>query len=428
MASLAHPFALPWRDAVSRYRHARRLLATPGSRRSRIALDWMNFFVADVQTGFGAFVAFYLAGLGWSKTSVGLALGIGGVTGVLAQVPGGAIADALSWKRALAALGIAMIGTAALILALAPNQIMVFVAETLQGMTAGIILPAIAGISLGLVGRRAMSSRTGRNFRFSAAGNALTAAVMGLAAAYFSPSAIFLIAAAFCVPALIAVYFIDPNEIDYARARNAATGKQAGNILRAVDLLKNRKLLLFTGSVVLFQLADASMLPLVGQDVATGDGGSKSLVMSGLIIIPQIVVAILAPWVGYHSEAKGRRPLLLLGFAVEPVRAGLLAFSTSYPILIVAQIINGISGAIITVLTVLVITDLTTGTGRFNLTNGTVGMMSGIAAAASTILTGFIAQQFGREIGFIAIAVIAAAATGLLWVFLSETKPAKYVD
>jgi MFS family permease len=251
---------------------------------------------------------------------------------------------------------------------------------------------------------------------------------MGLAAAYFSPSAIFLIAAAFCVPALIAVYFIDPNEIDYARARNAATGKQAGNILRAVDLLKNRKLLLFTGSVVLFQLADASMLPLVGQDVATGDGGSKSLVMSGLIIIPQIVVAILAPWVGYHSEAKGRRPLLLLGFAVEPVRAGLLAFSTSYPILIVAQIINGISGAIITVLTVLVITDLTTGTGRFNLTNGTVGMMSGIAAAASTILTGFIAQQFGREIGFIAIAVIAAAATGLLWVFLSETKPAKYVD
>lgn len=388
----------------------------------------MNFFVADVQTGFGAFVAFYLAGLGWSKTSVGLALGIGGVTGVLAQVPGGAIADALSWKRALAALGIAMIGTAALILALAPNQIMVFVAETLQGMTAGIILPAIAGISLGLVGRRAMSSRTGRNFRFSAAGNALTAAVMGLAAAYFSPSAIFLIAAAFCVPALIAVYFIDPNEIDYARARNAATGKRAGNILRAVDLLKNRKLLLFTGSVVLFQLADASMLPLVGQDVATGDGGSKSLVMSGLIIIPQIVVAILAPWVGYHSEAKGRRPLLLLGFAVEPVRAGLLAFSTSYPILIVAQIINGISGAIITVLTVLVITDLTTGTGRFNLTNGTVGMMSGIAAAASTILTGFIAQQFGREIGFIAIAVIAAAATGLLWVFLSETKPAKYVD
>jgi MFS family permease len=428
MASLAHPFALPWRDAVSRYRHARRLLATPGSRRSRIALDWMNFFVADVQTGFGAFVAFYLAGLGWSKTSVGLALGIGGVTGVLAQVPGGAIADALSWKRALAALGIAMIGTAALILALAPNQIMVFVAETLQGMTAGIILPAIAGISLGLVGRRAMSSRTGRNFRFSAAGNALTAAVMGLAAAYFSPSAIFLIAAAFCVPALIAVYFIDPNEIDYARARNAATGKQAGNILRAVDLLKNRKLLLFAGSVVLFQLADASMLPLVGQDVATGDGGSKSLVMSGLIIIPQIVVAILAPWAGYHSEAKGRRPLLLLGFAVEPVRAGLLAFSTSYPILIVAQILNGISGAIITVLTVLVITDLTTGTGRFNLTNGTVGMMSGIAAAASTILTGFIAQQFGREIGFIAIAVIAAAATGLLWVFLSETKPAKYVD
>jgi len=131
--------------------------------------------------------------------------------------------------------------------------------------------------------------------------------------------------------------------------------------------------------------------------------------MSGLIIIPQIIVAILAPWVGYHSEARGRRSLLLLGFGLEPVRATLLAFTASYPFAIVAQVLDGISAAIITVLTVLVVTDLTTGTGRFNLARGTVGAMSSIAASVSTIATGFITQHFGHIAGFLFIAAVATA-------------------
>ena len=81
----------------------------------------MNFFLADVQTGFGTFVAFYLARLGWTERSVGIALTVGGLAGVLSQIPGGALADAVPWKRGLIAIGIVMIGAAALILALAPN-------------------------------------------------------------------------------------------------------------------------------------------------------------------------------------------------------------------------------------------------------------------------------------------------------------------
>ncbi len=124
----------------------------------------MNFFIADVQTGFGTFVAFYLARLGWSQESVGMALGVGGIAAVLAQIPGGALADAVSSKRALTAVGILMICGAALILAFVPAPTMVFLAELLHGSTAGLITPAISAISLGLVGRRAMSVRTGRNY------------------------------------------------------------------------------------------------------------------------------------------------------------------------------------------------------------------------------------------------------------------------
>ena len=99
----------------------------------------MNFFIADVQTGFGSFVAFYLAQLGWSPAHIGLALSVGGVAGMISQIPGGALADAVTWKRGLAAAGIIMTGVAALILAFAPDMVSVFIAQVLQGATAGIV-------------------------------------------------------------------------------------------------------------------------------------------------------------------------------------------------------------------------------------------------------------------------------------------------
>ena len=271
------------RAAAGRYLEAKRSLHTPASAQSRRGLDWMNFFIADVQTGFGSFVAFYLAQLGWSPAHIGLALSVGGVAGMISQIPGGALADAVTWKRGLAAAGIIMTGLAALILAFAPDMMSVFIAQVLQGATAGIITPAIGAISLGLVGRSAMSVRTGRNFRYSAFGHALTGALMGVVGAYIAKGAIFIAAAALCIPALIALSFIRSDEIDYARARNAKSekqsdpkgsgGKQAGGkpVVTATSifaLAKNPALVLFTAATVLFQLADTSMLPMMGENLA----------------------------------------------------------------------------------------------------------------------------------------------------------------
>lgn len=415
------------REAVAGYRDAGKSLQCASSQESRRGLDWMNFFIADVQTGFGTYVAFYLAQNGWSESSTGLALTAGGLAGVLSQIPGGALCDALTWKRGLVAVGIITIGAAALILAFSHSFVPVLCAELLHGVTAGIITPAIGAISLGLVGRRAMSMRTGRNYRYAAGGHAVTAGMMGLAGAYYSPGAMFVSAAMLCIPALVALNFIQPDEIDYARARNATTDQRTQKIGRVLDLAKNRPLVLFAAAMMLFQLADASTLPLIGEHIAAAPG-QGSISISILIIVPQIVVAIASPWVGYHSEKNGRRPLLLIGFAIEPIRAALLAFTADYPFLLVAQLLSGITGAIIGVLMVLVITDLTAGSGRFNLAQGVIGAMSGMAASASTLLTGYFFQGFGSWAGFIAIAAIATAATVLIGAFLSETKPAGYSD
>jgi MFS family permease len=348
--------------------------------------------------------------------------------GVISQIPGGALIDALPWKRALAAIGIGMISLAALILAFVPSFSLVFLAELLHGLSSGIVTPAIAAISLGLVGRRAMSARTGRNYRFDAIGNALTAGAMGLAGHYLAKSAIFFASAALCIPALIALSLIRGDEIDYARARNAGLGKQSKSFQRIFDLGKNPRLYIFAACVFLFQVADASMLPLVGQNLAERQHEPTSVLMAGLIVAPQLVVGLLSPWVGHHSERFGRKPLFLLGFGLEVVRALLFAFFTEYWVLVVAQAIGGISAAAVTVLTILVITDLTTGTGRFNLVHGFIGTVIALAAAASMAATGFIFQALGELQGFMILAGVGAIATVLFWIAMPETKPGKYLD
>jgi MFS family permease len=447
------------RAVAGRYREARRGLHAPASARSRRGLDWMNFFIADVQTGFGSFVAFYLAQVGWSPTHIGLALSVGGVAGMLSQIPGGALADAVTWKRGLAGVGIVGTAAAALLLAVSTEAAAVFGAQILQGITAGIITPTIGAISLGLVGRGAMAVRTGRNLRYAAVGHALTGALMGVAGAYIGKSAIFVAAAALCVPALIALGFIRGDEIDYARARNAKNledknlkdksvegkrdqkqtkvkqstlkaggGKPTVSATSVLALAKNPALVLFTGATILFQLADASVLPMMGENLATTRGDHAALWMSGLVVVPQVVVAILAPWVGFHSEKRGRRPLLLAGFALEPLRALLLAATAAYSALVVAQVLSGVTGAIIGVLTVIVVADLTAGTGRFNLAIGVLGALGGVAASVSTTVSGYVFQALGPHLGYVALAVVAALAMAMLWTFLAETKPEKYED
>ena len=298
---------------LGQYLDARKLLRGSISKRSRLGLDWLNFFLADIQTGFGAFVAFYLAELGWPKGQVGLALAAGTIAGLIAHIPGGALVDWAPWKRGLAAIGIAMIAASAIILALAPTFALVFAAEILHGIAGGLITPAIAAISLGLVGRGAMSARTGRNYGFDAAGNALTAGAMGFAGQYIAKGAIFLGAAALCIPALIALSCIRADEIDNARARNAGLGKRASNFQRLFDLGKNAKLYIFAACIFLFQFADASMLPMISENLAQNKNEPTSVLVAGLIIVPQIVAALLSPWVGYHSERFGRKSLLLAG-------------------------------------------------------------------------------------------------------------------
>jgi MFS family permease len=169
-------------------------------------------------------------------------------------------------------------------------------------------------------------------------------------------------------------------------------------------------------------MANASMLPLAGEAFAYSKEALSSLIVSALIMVPQIIVAMMAPWVGRRANTLGRRPLLLVGLAALPIRALVFALTTNPTILIVAQILDGVSGAMLGVLTALIVADLTADTGRFNLVQGFVGTVSGIGASLSTTLSGLVVGSLGRAAGFLGIAVVAFAAA-LLCLLMPETNP-----
>ncbi len=397
------------------------------SARSQRALDWLNFFVADVQTGFGPFVAVYLTEAAWTQADIGAVLSVGTIVVMLAQMPIGALIDAAPSKRAVAGTALVGIGFSALLFAAWPIFPVVLLARVVHGLASCALGPAIAAISLGLVGHRAAGERLGRNASFASIGTGIAAAVMGALGHYVSSGSVFLLAAVLGLPALWMLILIRTAEIDPVTASGGVPpASRAQGAERAVPLRRlaeNRGLLVFAGAVLLFQLANAAMLPIVGGAVTKRSADWATVLIAACIVVPQLVVALFSPWVGRQAERLGRRPMLLLGFAVLPVRALLFALVTSPYLLVPVQILDGISAAVLGVLTPLIAADVTRGTGRFNLAQGFIGAALGVGASLSTITAGIVVDRFGEAAGFLGLAGAAFAALALVAAAMPETRP-----
>jgi MFS family permease len=397
---------------------------------SLYGLDGVNLFLAAALSGFGPYVAVFLAEQRWTQQNIGFVLTAAGFVGLLSQLPGGLLLDSIRSKRTVIAVGAIVVALSALLIALWSTFPVVLAALSLQGITGGFLGPAIAAISLGLVGHVALGERLGRNQRFASTGGVLAAGLMGLIGYYFSYRAIFIASAALVLPLLFALGRFRSSDIHYGRACGVPDHRGLGAPARADyrSIWRNRGLLTFAGCVFLFQMANASMLPLAGEALVYRNAPFSSLILSAFIIVPQLIVALMAPSAGRRAKTWGRRPLLLVGFCALPVRALLFAWTTNPTILVAAQILDGVSGTMLGVLTALVIADLTMGTGRFNLAQGFVGTMSGVGASLSTTLSSFVAARLGPAAGFLSIAAVALAAALLMWLLLPETNPSKRND
>jgi MFS family permease len=404
--------------------HAHDATPTAGSPsvRSLAGLDWLNFFLADVQTGVGPFLAIFLAGHGWNEQSVGIALTVGGIAGILTQTPAGGLVDRLRPKRALIAAGIVALAAGALWLAFVPSFWPVMSAQALIGATSSVFAPAICAISLGIVGHRLFDRRQGRNQAFNSAGNVVAAVSMGLLGYFVSNRSVFFFVAFVAAPTLLTLLLIRPGEIDYELARGASERTRDAPPVRFSELLKERPLFVFLVCAVLFHFANAAMLPLLGEMLAKGKGRSSMMFMSACVVTTQLVITLIAAWCGRKAGAWGRKPLLLVGFGVLPIRGILYTLTTNTGALVAIQILDGIGAGVFGVVSVLVIADLTRGTGRFNLTLGAISTAVGIGAALSQTIAGAIAHHLGFNAGFLFLAAVAAVAFGILYVFMPETR------
>jgi len=403
------------------------VIEPPPSRSSLRGLDAVNLFLAGALSGFGPYVAVFLAEQKWTEQNIGFVLTAGGLAGLLSQLPSGELLDAIRSKRLVVALGAMMVAASAFIIALRPSFPLVLAALVLQAITGGFLGLAVAAISLGLVGHAALGKRLGRNQRFASTGGVIAAGLMGVIGYILSYRAIFFAAAALVLPLLAALGRIQLSGI-YGRVSGAPGYQELSAKARRWSLWKNGNLLTFAGCECLFQLGNASMLPLAGEALVFSKEAFSSLIVSALIIVPQLIVALMASWAGRRANTWGRRPLLLVGFAALPIRALVFAWTTSPMVLIAAQILDGVSGTMLGVLTALIVSDLTRSTGRFSLALGFVGTMSGIGASLSTSLTGLVAGSFGRAAGFLSIAAVALVALLLLWLRMPETNPSSRND
>jgi predicted MFS family arabinose efflux permease len=387
-------------------------------------LDWFVFFVADVQTGFGPFVAVYLTSQKWTQVDIGLVLTVGGLVALAGQMPGGAIVDAARSERLVAGIAIAAIALSALAYAASPVFVVILAAVVLQAAASCVLGPAIAAISLGLVGHAAIGERLGRNARFAAIGNGLAAAAMGACGYFLSARAVFFITAALLVPALLALRLISPREIDPERAHGGIPQRRAGRpAAELLDLAKKRPLLIFAGCIMLFHLANAAMLPLMGSVLTTRSSKWATVLIAACIVGPQLLVALFSPWVGRKAQAWGRRPLLIVAFAALPLRGLFFAMVTNPYLLVAVQLLDGVTAAVFAVMVPLVIADLTRGTGHFNLGQGIVGTTIGIGAAVSTTYAGYLSDHYGSPIAFLGLTAVAMLGLLAIWAMMPETRP-----
>jgi MFS family permease len=389
------------------------------SKRSLRALDCVAFFVADVQTGFGPFIAVFLTANKWTQGQIGVALSVGTITALVGQVPAGALVDTVHNKRFAAMAGVAAVSVSALLLAWFPIQLPVYIAEVLHGFASCVLTPAIVAVSLGLVGHAALGERLGRNARFSAIGNGLAAGVMGLIGSYVAPVGVFWLTAALGVPALVALLMI--GRVGSVERGTTTDPFDWGGVR---DMLTDQRLLRFAVCILLFHLSNAAMLPLAAAAITKSVGNLASVIVAACIVVPQVVVALMSPWVGTRAAVVGRRPVLVLGWSMLALRGVVMAVFPDPWVVTAAQALSGVSGAVFGVLFPLISADLTMKNRRLNLCMGMLGLAVYVGASFSTAMGGWIADMSGDRAAFLALALVGAAGTLACRYVMTETRPA----
>jgi MFS family permease len=399
----------------------------------------LNVVIADVQNGMGPYVALFLqSSAQWNPAQIGAALACGNVAQVVAQAPAGVLIDRMRHKRTLIAIGIVAIAAACIATPLMTTLAVVSASQMAIGVAGAIFPPTLAAMALGLVGRARLDRQLGTNQACNAAGNVLAALGIGAIGWWLGLSWMFALVVALCAASLFTLSRIRAADIDYALARGAdgespqVASQQAdagwAQDLRALGstfrmLVTERAVVVFLVCAVMFHFANAAMVPLVTQMLGRGQGAGRAVLLtSAYMLASQLVFVVVAAASGRLAARIGRKPLFLFAFAALAVRGVLYTVSESPGVLIAVQCMDGLGAGVFGVVGVLIVADLTKGTGRFNAAQGAVATAQGIGAFLSNAVAGMLATRVGTTPTFYFLAAIAVIGLVLFWRLMPETK------
>jgi MFS family permease len=396
----------------------------PNKETAARALDAANFFLADVRDGLGPYLAIYLlVEQSWDEARIGMVMSIATFAGIAAQTPAGALVDATRAKRLVMAMAAIIVTIASLLLPLFPSFWPVAFSQGIAHGAAVIFPPAIAAVSLGLVGNRSFAGRIGRNEMFNHAGNALAATLAGIGAYVFGPKVVFYLLAFMSLASLISVLAIPKGAIDHNLARGLSEDAEPQKQPSGLGvLLTCRPLLVFAVCVVLFHLSNAAMLPLVGQKLALQDKNLGTSLMSACIVAAQVVMVPFAMLVGAKADRWGHKRFFMAALLILPIRGALYTFSDNAAWLVGVQLLDGIGAGIFGAIFPVIVADLMRNTGRFNVAQGAIITAQGIGAALSTTLAGLIVVSAGYSAAFLTLGAVAAIGAVICFLALPETR------
>ncbi len=387
-----------------------------------------NFFAGDVIAGLGPYIAIYLlSAYHWQPGGIGMALAAGSIATVIAQVPAGAFIDATYWKRAVLAVCAILVGVSAMLIVVTNNPPwIIYSAQIAIGVACAFLAPGIAAVTLGLVGPKYFTKQTSANQAWNHAGNVFGAAGGALLAVVWAPVGLFMLISAMAVGMLVCIAMIDGGAINHDLARGGVEekGPDDGEPESILTLLSDRRLVIFALSVVLFHFANAAMLPLVSQKLsAGGDTDAGFAFTSACIIAAQGFMIPMALLCGARADVWGRKVLFLAAFAILPFRGVLYTLWDNSFFLVGVQSLDGLANGIFGIIFLLILRDITQGTGQFNVAQGALTMLIGVGASLSNLIAGWIVQIAGYSAGFLFLSGVAVLGAAIFGFFMPETAP-----
>jgi predicted MFS family arabinose efflux permease len=387
----------------------------------------LNFFMADMQAGVGPFIGVFLLAHGWASGPIGSVMTLGGITGMLITTPAGVMIDATRRKKFYVIIpGICTVVASGIIL-LSQNFWLVAVSQVATALSGAAIVPAVTGITLGIVHQVGFNRQNGHNQVSNHAGNLVGAALSGFLGWHFGLPAVFWLAAAFGVLTIVSVLMIPSGAIDDDEARGLSKGEkedEKSEIAGFKALFRNKTLLILAAALACFHLGNGAMLPLYGLAVASTKQVDPSQLVATAIIVAQSVMIVVSLIATHIGEREGYWRLLLISFAALPIRGLVAAFminrSGVYPV----EILDGIAAGLQTVVVPGLVARLLHRSGRVNAGQGAVMTIQGVGGALSPLIGGWLAQEIGYSATFMILGGFALGSVALWLSFVSDLKPA----